>query len=85
MAVSQLIFRRDGLIHITSGVGRDRLVDVARRSSVLRSVVADDYVFELSNMALWGAAARGFTGVDVLRDLAAAAAGPIPQPVAARV
>ena len=85
MAASQLIFRRDGLIHITSGVGRDRLVDVARRSSVLRSVVADDYVFELSNMALWSAAARGFTGVDVLRDLAAAAAGPIPQPVAARV
>lgn len=85
MPASQLVFRRDGRIHITAGTGRERLVDVARSCAELRSVIAGDFLFELSDAALWGAAARGLSSADVLRDLDAVAAAPVPQPVATRI
>lgn len=85
MPASQLVFRRDGQIHITAGAGRDRLVDLVRCCAELRAVVAGDYLFELSDAALWGAAARGLSSAAVLRDLDAAAAVPVPPTVAARI
>lgn len=85
MSESQLLFRRDGRIHITAGDGRQGLVDIVRRCAELQSVVAGDYVFELSEAALWGAAARGYSGVDLVRGLDAVASMPIPQPIATRI
>ncbi len=85
MPASQLIFRQDGRIHITAGAGRDRLVDLARRCASLHSVVAGDYLFELSDSALWGAAARGHTAAGVVAELDRVAETPVPPAVAARI
>lgn len=85
MSASQLVFRRDGRIHITAGEGRDRLADVVRSCAQLHSVVAGDYLFELSDAALWGAATRGRSSADLLSDLDAAASEPVPAPLAARI
>ncbi|HYI14333.1 MAG TPA: DEAD/DEAH box helicase family protein, partial [Thermomicrobiales bacterium] len=51
----------------------------------LRSIVAGSYVYDLSPVALWGAAARGVTASDLLAELANASSMPIPGPTAARI
>ena len=85
MTRSQLIVQRHGTLLLTPGDDRDRLVTLVRQCAQLRGVVAGNYVYEPSSIALWGAAARGVRAADLLAQLDAAAATPLPSALAARI
>jgi DNA excision repair protein ERCC-3 len=64
---------------ITPGDGRPRLVDGVRRCAELRSIVAGNYLYEVTPSALWGSAARGFSANDLLNSLERFTPLPIPS------
>ncbi|MCO5177094.1 MAG: helicase-associated domain-containing protein [Thermomicrobiales bacterium] len=85
MPQSQLLFRRDGRFHVTAGEGREQIADLVRQCAELTTVVAGDYLFNLSETALWGAAARGAQSAQIIAELDAASAVPLPAGIATRI
>ena len=85
MTASQLIFQRHGSLLLTPGDGRDALVALVRQCAQLRAVVAGNYVYDVTLIALWGAAARGVTADTLLQRLDAAGTTPLPAGLAARI
>lgn len=85
MPRSQLLFRRDGRLHVTAGDGRELIADLVRQCAELTAVVAGDYVFSISETALWGAAARGVTSAQVITNLDAISAVQVPSDVATHI
>lgn len=82
---SQLVIQRDGSLLVTPGYGRDRLAALVRRCAELRSVVAGNYLYRVSPIALWGSAARGLTAEQILSELDAHSTTPLPEPLVARI
>ena len=82
---ASLVFQRDDSILVTAGAGREDLLDLLRRVAVLRQAVGDSLVFELSPLAMWGAAASGFASAEIVRLLDVHAATGVPAPVVARL
>ncbi len=85
MAEAQLIFQRSGSMLVTPGNGLDRILRSVRCCAQLRSIVAGNYLYDLSLIALWGAAARGVTAIGLLSDLAKLSSTPVPVSIAARI
>jgi DNA excision repair protein ERCC-3 len=85
MAKAELIFQRNGSMLVTPGAGLDRILRIVRLCAQLRSIVAGSYVYDLSPIALWGAAARGLTAGELLSDLGRLSSTPVPGPLAASV
>ncbi|HYI14448.1 MAG TPA: helicase-associated domain-containing protein, partial [Thermomicrobiales bacterium] len=85
MTDARLIFQRNGSMLVTPGDGLDKILRTARLCAQLRSIVAGSYVYDLSPVALWGAAARGVTASELLAELASASSMPVPAPTAARI
>lgn len=85
MSQSQLLFRRDGHFHVTAGEGREQIADLVRQCAELTTVVAGDYLFNLSSTALWGAAARGAKSSQIIAGLDAVGSVPLPLDLATRI
>jgi DNA excision repair protein ERCC-3 len=85
MAEASLIFQRNGSMLVTPGAGLDRILRTVRLCAQLRSIVAGCYLYDLSPIALWGAAARGMAASDLLSDLARVSTTPVPGSFAATV
>lgn len=82
---SQLIVQRDGSIVVTPGEDREKLAAIARRCCELRAVVAGNYVYRLSPVALWGSVARGVSAGDILRDLDQLSSTGVSEALAAQI
>ena len=82
---SQLVFQRDGKILVTPGENRPVVAASVRLCAQLEAITAGSYLFNISQVALWGSAARGQSASDILDRLGAHAAMPIPAPVAGRI
>jgi DNA excision repair protein ERCC-3 len=80
-----LIFQRDGSLLVTPGRGIESILGSLRQIAQLRSIVAGNYVFDFSPVAVWGSVARGVTVSALLAGLERHAAMPIPAPFAARL
>lgn len=85
MTDSTLIFQRDGSMLITAGRGREAVVRDVRRCARLRSIVAGNYVFDFSPVAVWGSIASGATVAGLVGDLERHAIMPLPTALAARL
>lgn len=70
---------------VTPGTGRDQIVSMIRWCAQLQGIVAGNYVYELSEIALWGAAARGISADRISRALEAEAATPVPATIQIRI
>jgi DNA excision repair protein ERCC-3 len=66
---SQIIFQRDGRMLVTPGHERERIAASVRMCAQLEAIVAGSYRYRLSEIALWGSAARGFSPETILNDL----------------
>lgn len=76
---SQLIIQRDHRMVVTPGEGRDELVSVIRWCAQLRRIVAESYEYELSPLAIWGAASRGVDAARMLDAIAERATSGVPK------
>ncbi|MEX1157324.1 MAG: helicase-associated domain-containing protein [Thermomicrobiales bacterium] len=85
MADAGLIFQRDGTMLVTAGDGLDRLLQVVRKCAQLRTIVAGNHVYELSQVALWGSAAQGARFSDLIASLDRWSHAPVPAAFAARI
>ncbi len=85
MSESQVVFQRDGKILVAPGQDQLEVAAVVRQCASLEAVVAGSFRFRISDVALWGAAARDHTADDVLGWLALHAGSRVPSTVAARI
>jgi DNA excision repair protein ERCC-3 len=82
---SQLIIQRNETMLVTPGYGRDRIAAIVRRCAELKSIVAGNFVYRLSPIALWGSAARGIGTGDILSDLERHSITGVPVALAAQI
>lgn len=83
MTKSQLIPQRDQTMLVTPGEGREALVDLLRQCAQFERIIAGSYLYRVSPVAIWGAAARGVDGRRLVASLEEATGGPL-QPLFAR-
>ncbi|MDQ3547497.1 MAG: helicase-associated domain-containing protein, partial [Chloroflexota bacterium] len=85
MTNTSLIFQRNGTLLVTPGSGLERVLQLVRQCGQLRAIVAGNYVYDLSPVAMWGAAGRGMRASELLDALDRSAAMPVPAAIAATI
>ncbi len=82
---SEIVFQRNGKLLVTPGENRPEVSAAVRLCAQLEAISAGSYLFQLSNVAIWGSAARGLGAEAILGSLELHAATPVPAPTASQI
>ena len=82
---SEIIFQRNGRFLVTPGHNRPDVAAAVRLFGQLESIVAGNYMFAISPVAIWGSAARRISVETILERVEQHASMPVPAPVASQI